>query len=108
MYHLPILRIYPREVCFIAGAEFIPLEGHLLVIDHALYGLQTSVACRHDHLADDLRDMGYFQCKADHDYGARTVTRIMNKFWYMLTTFCALAPISNVSLRLSPRYITSS
>jgi hypothetical protein len=30
------------KVCFIAGPEFGPLEGHLLVIVRALYGLQTT------------------------------------------------------------------
>jgi Reverse transcriptase (RNA-dependent DNA polymerase) len=62
------LDAYTQErVCFIAGPEFGPLQGHLLVIDRALYGLCTSGACWHDHLADVLRDMGYFQCKADPD-----------------------------------------
>jgi Reverse transcriptase (RNA-dependent DNA polymerase) len=53
--------------CFIAGPEFGSLQGHLLVIDRDLYGLSTSGARWHDHLADVLRDMGYFQCKADPD-----------------------------------------
>jgi Reverse transcriptase (RNA-dependent DNA polymerase) len=64
---LAYLEAYTQEkVCFIAGTEFGPLQGHLLVIDRALYGLQTSGASWHDRLADVLRDMGYFQCKADH------------------------------------------
>ena len=56
-----------EKVCFIAGPEFGLLQGHLLVIDRALYGLRTSGARWHDRLADVLRDMGYFQCKADPD-----------------------------------------
>jgi hypothetical protein len=40
------LEAYTQEkVCFQAGPEFGPLEGHLLVIVRALYGLRTSSAC---------------------------------------------------------------
>ena len=56
-----------EKVCFIAGPEFGPLQGHLLIIERALYGLRTSGARWHDRLADVLRNMGYFQCKADPD-----------------------------------------
>ena len=56
-----------EKVCFIAGPEFRALQGHLLIIERALYGLRTSGARWHDRLADVLRDMGYFQCKADPD-----------------------------------------
>jgi hypothetical protein len=39
------LEAYSQEkVCFQAGPEFGPLEGHLVVIVHALYGLHTSGA----------------------------------------------------------------
>ena len=50
---------------FIAGPEFWELEGHLLVIVRALYGLRTSSARWHDRFADTLRSMGYNPCKAD-------------------------------------------
>ena len=56
-----------EKVYFIAGPEFGPLEGHLLTIERALYGLRTSGARWHERLADTLRDMGYFICKADPD-----------------------------------------
>jgi hypothetical protein len=103
------LEAYTQEkVCFIAGAEFGPLQGHLLVIYWALYGLRTSGARCHDQLADVLRDMEYFQCKADPDLWTRTVTHTMNMFLCMLMTLCALAPIKNISSRLSLRHITSS
>jgi hypothetical protein len=40
------LEAYTQEkVCFIAGTEFGPLQGHLLVIDHALYGLRRPSSC---------------------------------------------------------------
>jgi hypothetical protein len=56
-----------EKVYFIAGPEFGPLEGHLLVIDRALYGLRTSGARWHNCFADTLRDMGYNPCQADPD-----------------------------------------
>jgi Reverse transcriptase (RNA-dependent DNA polymerase) len=62
------LEAYTQEkVCFIAGPEFGDLQGHLLVIERALYGLRTSGARWHDRFADTLREMGYFPCKADPD-----------------------------------------
>ena len=69
------LEAYTNEkVYFIAGPEFGPLEGHLLTIERALYGLRTSGARWHDRLADTLRDMGYTTCKADPDVWLKTVT----------------------------------
>ena len=56
-----------EKVYFIAGPEFGELEGHLLVIVRALYGLRTSGARWHDRFADTLRSMGYNPCKADPD-----------------------------------------
>jgi hypothetical protein len=54
-------------VCFLAGTEFGPLEGHLLVIVCALYGLRTSGARRHDRYADVMRIMDFYPCKEDPD-----------------------------------------
>ena len=47
-----------EEVCIYGGPEFryLGLEGHLLVIVRALYGLKTSGARWHDRFADTLRD----------------------------------------------------
>ena len=56
-----------EKVYFIAGPEFGELEGHLLIIYKALYGLRSAGASWHRKLADVLRDMGYFPCKADPD-----------------------------------------
>eukprot|EP00977_Amphora_coffeiformis_P013245 scaffold3415_cov115-Amphora_coffeaeformis.AAC.1 len=42
------LEAYTKEkVCTIAGPEFGPLQGHMLIIDKALYGLRTSGARFH-------------------------------------------------------------
>jgi hypothetical protein len=60
------LEAYTQEkVCFQAGTEFGPLEGHLLVIVYALYGLRTSGARWHDILEDELQTLHFYPCKAE-------------------------------------------
>ena len=56
-----------EHVCIIAGPEFGPLEGHLLLIYKALYGLRSSGARWHDKLSDVLRKEGFIPCKAEPD-----------------------------------------
>ena len=51
--------ITSEKVYIIAGAEFGDLEGHVLVIHKALYGLRSSGARWHDKFADCMRDLGY-------------------------------------------------
>ena len=66
------LEAYTKEmVYFIAGPEFGPLQGHVLVIVKALYGLRTSGARFHERLADTLRDLGFFPSYADPDVWMR-------------------------------------
>ena len=60
-----------EKVCFKAGPSFGELEGHLLIIVKALYGLRTSGASWHQRFADTLRDMGFKPCKADPDVWMR-------------------------------------
>jgi Reverse transcriptase (RNA-dependent DNA polymerase) len=62
------LEAYTQEkVCFIAGPELRPLEGHLLVKVCALYGLRTSGAQWHDCFANVMSIVDFFPCKADPD-----------------------------------------
>jgi hypothetical protein len=62
------LEAYTKEkVYFIAGPEFGPLEGNLLIIEKALYGLRTSGASWHQRFSDTLRDLKYKPCFADND-----------------------------------------
>jgi Reverse transcriptase (RNA-dependent DNA polymerase) len=62
------LEAYTQEkVCFIAGPEFGPLEGHNFVIVRVLYGLRTAGARWHDRYADVMRIMDFYPCKADPD-----------------------------------------
>ncbi|MEL7079570.1 MAG: reverse transcriptase domain-containing protein, partial [Cyanobacteria bacterium J06582_2] len=66
------LEAYTKErVYIVAGPEFGELEGHILIIVKALYGLRTSGARYHEKFADTMRDMGFTQCKADADVWMR-------------------------------------
>ena len=56
-----------EKVYTIAGPEFGELEGFALIVDKALYGLQSSDNAWHAKLADDLYEMGFRPCKADPD-----------------------------------------
>ena len=56
-----------EKIFIIAGPEFKELEGHILIIYKALYGLKSSGARWHDKLFDVLIDMGFSPSKADPD-----------------------------------------
>jgi len=56
-----------EKVYIIAGPEFHELEGHVLVICKALYGLCTSVLHWHEHFADCLHETGFTPSKAEPD-----------------------------------------
>jgi hypothetical protein len=62
------LESYTKEKLYvIAGPEFGKLEGHLLIMDKALYGTKTAGQCWHHRLEATLREMGYVPSKADSD-----------------------------------------
>ena len=66
------LEAYTKErVCFRAGPEFGELEGHLMIIDKALYGLRTSGARFHAKFADTLRTLGFSPSYGDPDVWLR-------------------------------------
>ncbi len=58
-----------EKVCIIAGPEFnkYGLEGHILIIKRALYGLRTSGKCWYERLSDCLREMGFTPSKAEQE-----------------------------------------
>ena len=56
-----------EKVCFIAGPEFGPLEGHTLVIYKAIYELRSSGARFRESLADNLKNEGFTPTLADAD-----------------------------------------
>jgi hypothetical protein len=60
-----------ERVAIIAGKEFGELEGHILIIFKALYGLRTSGLRWHERFADCLRSMGFTPSKAEPDIWMR-------------------------------------
>ncbi len=61
-----------KEMLYIiAGPEFGTLEGHVLVIYKALYGLSTGDLCWHERLSDFLSQEGFKPCKAEPDIWMR-------------------------------------
>jgi hypothetical protein len=60
-----------EKVYTIAGPEFGPLEGRVLLVVRALYGLKTSGAMWHQKLAQNLRDLGFSPCPASYDLWLR-------------------------------------
>ena len=60
-----------EKVHIIAGPEFGDLQGHILIILKALYGLRASGLRWCERLADCLRDMGYAPCEMEPDIWLR-------------------------------------
>ena len=54
-------------VCTIARSEFSAVEGCVMFIDRALYGLQTSGNEWHQKFANDLFAIGFVPLTADSD-----------------------------------------
>jgi hypothetical protein len=63
-----------EKVYIEAGPEFGDLQGHILIIVKALYGLRTSGARWHERFADCLSDLGFTPCKAEPDIWMRKNT----------------------------------
>ena len=63
---------YTKEKVYcIAGPEFGDRRGMTVVIKKALYGLSSSAARFHDHLADTFRAMGFTPTRFDRDVWIR-------------------------------------
>lgn len=60
-----------EKLYIIGGSEFGKLEGHILVIQKALYGLRSSGKRWHERLADCLRNEGFKPCKVEPDLWIR-------------------------------------
>ncbi|KAL7564900.1 hypothetical protein ACA910_009389 [Epithemia clementina (nom. ined.)] len=56
-----------EKTFILAGPEFKELEGHILIMHKALYGLKSSGARWHDRLFDVLSEIGFSPSKADPD-----------------------------------------
>jgi len=65
-----------REACYIVGTDIfkhasVNLDGCIIRVDRALYGLRSSGAAWHSTFSDTLRDLGFFPSKADPDVWMR-------------------------------------
>ena len=56
-----------EKLFIITGSEFGDLQGHLLMMNKALYGTRSAGARWHDQLLDTLSEMGFVPSKADPD-----------------------------------------
>ena len=60
-----------EKVYVIAGPEFKGLEGQILIINKALYGLRSSSSRFHEALSATLSGMGFKVCKSDRNLWMR-------------------------------------
>ncbi len=81
-----------ERVYIVAGPEFGELEGHTLVIFKALYGLRSSGLHWYQRMAECLRQMGFFQSKAEPEIWMR---RIGDLYEYVAVYVDDLAIISS-------------
>ena len=56
-----------KNIWTVLGKEFGKYQGKKAIIVRALYGLKSSGAAFHAHLADYMRSMGYTLCRGDND-----------------------------------------
>jgi len=56
-----------EKIYIIASPEFRKLEGHILIIQKALYGLHTSGLQWHETFADCLCNLGFEPSQAEPD-----------------------------------------
>jgi hypothetical protein len=72
-----------ERICTIVGPEFGQgKEGWPVMIVRALYGLRSSGAWWHDHLAATLQKAGFKACKADADVWMRPAVKADGSKYY--------------------------
>jgi hypothetical protein len=72
-----------REMIFtVCGLEFGEEAGRFAEIVRALYGLKSSGAAWHSHLAETMSALGYKSCKADADVWFRPATKDCGHKYY--------------------------
>ena len=72
-----------REKCYLkAGQEFGKLEGQILIVRKALYGLKSSGAAFRAYLAEYLDKLGYRSSLADPDVWMREQTKPDGERYY--------------------------
>ena len=80
-----------EKVYIVAGPEFNELEGHVLIINKALYGLRSSGLRWHEKLADTLRDMGFHPSKVINDIWMRRNGEIYEYIACYVDDLCIVA-----------------
>jgi hypothetical protein len=60
-----------EEVYIIVGPEYVDLEGNILIICKALYGLRSTGLCWHEGFSIALRAERFVPCKAEPDIWMR-------------------------------------
>jgi len=60
-----------EKLYIIAGPKFGEVQGHILVIEKALYGLRSSGKRWHERFAECLREEGFQPCKVEPDIWMR-------------------------------------
>ena len=90
-----------EKVYLIAGPEFGEHAGKHMIIEKGLYGLKSSSARFHEHLASKLRRMVSHQARLILTSGYVTKVTIMNMWQHMLMTFWPFPGIPCLSLKKS-------
>ena len=73
-----------NAIFIIGGPEFgHELEGRILIVVKALYRLHSSAARFHEHLADTLCNLGFWQSCADHTSGSEIPGNNMNSWRHL-------------------------
>ncbi|KAL7426750.1 hypothetical protein ACHAXM_000563 [Skeletonema potamos] len=75
-----------EKVYVIAGPEFEDLEGHVLIISRALYGLKSSGLRWYERFADVLRDMGFTPCPAETEIWMRPCNN--GSYYEYIAVYC--------------------
>jgi hypothetical protein len=71
-----------ERVFVVAGPEFGHLEGRKMIIYKGLYGLKSSGARFHEHLAAKLRSLGYKPSRPDPDFW---IKKVGDRYEYIAT-----------------------
>ena len=74
-----------EKIYIIAGPEFGSLEGSIMIIRKALYGLKSSGAAFRAHLAETLYDLSYIPTKGDPDVWIRPAVKPDGFEYYEMT-----------------------
>ena len=75
-----------EKIYIIAGPEFSSLEGSIMIIRKALYGLKSSGAAFRAHLAEKLYGLNWNPTKADPDVWIRPAIKPDGFEYYEVTT----------------------